>query len=146
MKITPTISTQVITAFMSPIKHVVGHVLAKARPGEDGLDQHRAFEQRAIGKRHDGDELHADVREGVPPDRPRASKGPSPARSMMYSWFELVEHEAAGHAGDVGHRRIAQDAGRQDEMVDAVPEHFPVAGEQASISRKPVRSVDQSDL
>ena len=48
-------------------------VLAEPGPAEHGLDQHGAVEQAAKGQRHDGQQLHADIPEGVAPDHlPRA--------------------------------------------------------------------------
>ena len=95
-------------------QHVVRHVLSEARPGEHCLDQHSSLKQAAIGQRHDSHELHADVGEGVVPDRPAVREALNPRGDHIFL-VQLIQHEAARHAGDIGHRRIAEHAGRQEQ-------------------------------
>ena len=40
---------------------------------------------------------------------------------------QLVQHERAGHAADIGEREIAEQAGRQDDVRERVPERVPSA-------------------
>ncbi len=47
MKTAPITSVPPSTAFMSALMQRIGDVEAEARPGEDRLGQHRAFEQSA---------------------------------------------------------------------------------------------------
>ena len=44
----------------------------------------------------------------------------------MYSWLKLLEHEAARHAADIGHRIIAEDRAGQDDVVERAAEHVPL--------------------
>lgn len=44
---------------------------------------------------------------------------------------ELLQHEGAGHAADVGEAEIAEDGGRQDEMGKRVAENHPIPGQGA---------------
>ena len=122
-------------------QHVVGHVLAEPRPGEHRLDQHRAFEQPAVGQRHDRHELHPDVGEGVPPDRPPERQPLHPRRGDILL-VQLVEHEAPRHPGDVGERGEPEDRGRQDQVVDRVPEDVPVPGERGVDQQEPGHRID----
>ena len=43
---------------------------------------------------------------------------------------QLVEHEGAGHARDVGERVVAQDAGRQQHVVERVLPDLPFPGDR----------------
>jgi hypothetical protein len=43
---------------------------------------------------------------------------------------ELLDHEAAGHAADIGEREIAEQQGGQRDVRDRAHERAPVAGAQ----------------
>jgi hypothetical protein len=49
-----------------------------------------------------------------------------PCREDIFA-AELVEHERAGHARDIGEAVIAEQQSRQDHVADGVPEDFPLA-------------------
>ena len=63
-----------------------GEIVADARPGEDRLGQHRAFQQEGVGERDHGDELDQDVAERMPPDDPPARQAPCARAATIYSW------------------------------------------------------------
>ena len=51
-----------------PGQQAGGEVAAEAGPGEDGFGQNGAFEQEGVGEGDDGEQLDADVAEGMAPD------------------------------------------------------------------------------
>ena len=76
MNTAPTTIVPPSTAFMSALNSESCDVAAEARPGEDGLGQHGAFEQLGVAQRDHRDQRHHDVAERVAPDDARAATGP----------------------------------------------------------------------
>ena len=66
------------------VEQRVGDVVADARPREDGLGQHRAFEQAGVGERDHRHQRHGGVAERVAA-RSRASRSPLTRAVTMYS-------------------------------------------------------------
>ncbi|EGE57244.1 hypothetical protein RHECNPAF_4460014 [Rhizobium etli CNPAF512] len=103
----------------------IGDVEPDARPGEDGFGQNRSFEQAGIGKRDDGDERHGGIAQRMPPDHPGFGQ-PFGARGDDIFLRQLVQHEAAGHAANIGEREITEQRGGQDDVAEDVVEHVPL--------------------
>ena len=85
------------------VEQRAGDVEAEPRPGEDGFGQHRAFEQRGIAEADDRDQRHHDVGEGMQPHRAPERTALDARRGHIFL-AQLVDHEAARHAGDIGQR------------------------------------------
>ena len=107
----------------------IGEVEAEARPGEHRLGQHRAFEQVGIGQRDHRDQRHRGVAQRMAPDDPRFRQALGARRDDVFL-AQLVQHEGAGHAADIGEREIAEQRGRQDDVAKDVAERAPVALDQ----------------
>src|SRR6202047_4108286 len=97
----------------------VGQIASETGPREHRFGQDRTLQQEGVRQHHDGDDLHHDVAEGVDPDR--ASPGqPLDARRHNIFLAELLDHEAASHAADVGDGAEAEDRGRQHDVAEHV--------------------------
>ena len=99
-----------------------GDVVADARPGEHRLDHHGAFEQPGVGQAEHRDQRHADRCRKACRQITSRSGTPLTRAVVTYSWRELVEHEAARHARDIGEAEEAEHRGRQHQMPERVPE------------------------
>ena len=75
-----------MTTFMSLNCKAAGQILAEARPAEHRLDQHGPVEQAAEGQRDDGEQLDADVLEGMLQMTCRRL-APLARAAMTYSWL-----------------------------------------------------------
>jgi len=92
--------------------------------GADGED--RTLEQRCVAEPDHRDQRHHDVRKGMMPHRAPERAPLDDGRRHIFL-AELVDHEAARHAGDVGEREIAENTGRKDQMSEGIAEHVPFA-------------------
>ncbi len=125
------------------IQQRVGDVEAEAGPGEHRLGQDRALEQVGVGQRDHGDQRHRGVAERVAPDHARLGEALDPGGGDVLLG-ELLDHEAARHARDIGEREVAEQRCGQDQVVDGVPEDVPFAGERGIDQQHAGQGLDQA--
>jgi hypothetical protein len=116
--------------------------IADARPGEDGLRQHRAGHQAGNREADHRHHRQQGVAQGVHPDD-AATRQPLGAGGAHVILVQDLEHRGAGHAGDDGERHGAEHDRRQDEMTQGVEESARLIGHERVDGHEPGRLVER---
>ena len=116
--------------------------MADARPGEDGLGQHRPGHQAGNREADHGHDRQQRVAQRMHPDDP-ARREPLGAGGAHVILVQDLEHRGAGHAGDDGERHGAEHDRRQDEMAQGVEESGRLIGHERVDGHEPGRLVER---